>query len=43
MAMKSGSDYKESLKQRNINVYAFGEKIKEVTAHPLFQPHVEAA
>ena len=43
MAMKNGIDYKESLKKRNIKVYAFGEKIDEIVDHPLFMPHVEAA
>lgn len=43
MALKDANAYKESLKSRNIKVYAFGEKIEGVTEHPLFRPHVEAA
>lgn len=43
MALKDGNSYRESLRALNIKVYAFGEKIDDVVAHPLFQPHINAA
>lgn len=43
MALKTGKEYVESLKQLNAQIYAFGEKIENITEHPLFQPHINAA
>lgn len=43
MALKTGKDYVESLKQLKTEIYAFGEKIEDFTEHLLFQPHINAA
>jgi len=41
--MKTGSEYKESLKALNTRVYAFGEQITDLVDNPLTRPHVNAA
>lgn len=43
--MKTGFEYKESLRKRNIKVYVMGEFIKpeEVIDHPAINPHVNSA
>jgi len=43
MALKTGKEYVESLKQLNTQIYAFGEKIEDFTRHLFFQPHINAA
>jgi len=40
--INSSKDYRNSLKQFHLNLYAFGEKIENVVDHPLFKPHVNA-
>ena len=42
MAMKTGSDYIESLRKLNLNVYLFGEKIKSPVDHPIIAPSMNA-
>jgi 4-hydroxybutyryl-CoA dehydratase/vinylacetyl-CoA-Delta-isomerase len=41
--MMTADEYKESLRRLKRAVYAFGEKIDDVVAHPLTRPHVNAA
>jgi 4-hydroxybutyryl-CoA dehydratase/vinylacetyl-CoA-Delta-isomerase len=41
--MMNGNEYRESLRKLKRDVYAFGDKIDDVTAHPLTRPHVNAA
>ncbi|MCJ7810987.1 MAG: 4-hydroxybutyryl-CoA dehydratase, partial [Dehalococcoidia bacterium] len=41
--MMTADEYKESLRRLKRTVYAFGEKIEDVVAHPLTRPHVNAA
>ena len=43
MPLKNGNDYIESLRDRKMNVYAFGEKIDNIVDNPLFRPHINAA
>ncbi len=40
--IQNSLDYRESLRQIHLNIYAFGEKIDKVIDHPLFVPHVNA-
>ncbi len=40
--INTSTDYRNSLKQFRLNLYAFGEKIENVVDHPLFKPHVNA-
>lgn len=41
--MKTGAEYKESLRQLKTVIYAFGEQITDMVDNPLFQPHINAA
>ncbi|MFW6266023.1 MAG: 4-hydroxyphenylacetate 3-hydroxylase family protein [Halanaerobiales bacterium] len=41
--LKNGEDYKNSLKELNPEIYVMGEKVNDVTTHPLIKPHVESA
>ncbi|MFH1539928.1 MAG: 4-hydroxyphenylacetate 3-hydroxylase family protein [bacterium] len=43
MKIKTGDDYRESLKSLNAEIYVLGEKIKDVTTHPMTRPHVNCA
>jgi 4-hydroxybutyryl-CoA dehydratase / vinylacetyl-CoA-Delta-isomerase len=43
MAQMSGKQYRESLKKLKPVIYYMGEKIDDVTSHPAFKPHVNAA
>jgi 4-hydroxybutyryl-CoA dehydratase/vinylacetyl-CoA-Delta-isomerase len=43
MPQMTGEQYKESLKKLNPVIYYMGEKIDNVTTHPAFIPHVNAA
>ena len=42
MSMKTGAQYIESLRQLNLNVYLFGEKIKSPVDHPMIIPSMNA-
>lgn len=43
MALKSPDEYKESLKELDLEVYLFGEKLEEnIHDHPVISPSVEA-
>jgi len=41
--MKTGEEYKESLRKLNMKVYSFGKKIDNIVDHPMFAPHVNSA
>ena len=43
MPLKTGQDYRESLRELKLNVYVFGEKIDNVVDHPFFRPHINSA
>ena len=43
MAQMNGKQYRASLKKLKPVIYYMGEKIEDVTAHPAFKPHVNAA
>ena len=43
MAQMNGKQYRESLKKLKPVIYYMGEKIDDVTSHPAFKPHVNAA
>lgn len=38
----SGDDYIESLRNRNLNIYLFGEQIDEPVDHPMIRPSINA-
>ena len=42
MPIKSGSDYIDSLRGRNLKVYLFGELVKEPVDHPMIRPSINA-
>ncbi|MBZ4653903.1 MAG: abfD [Peptococcaceae bacterium] len=42
MALKTGEQYKESLRKMRPNIYKFGELIEDVTTHPATRLHVES-
>lgn len=42
MVLKTGEDYINSLKNRNLKVYLFGELIKEPTENPIIKPSINA-
>ena len=42
MTMKTGSEYVESLRKLNLNVYIFGEKIESPVDHPIIIPSMNA-
>ncbi len=41
--MKTGMEYKDSLRSLNTQVYAFGKLVDDLVDNPLFQPHVNSA
>ena len=41
--IKTKADYIESLKRQKLNVYYNGKPVEDVTAHPAFMPHINAA
>src|SRR3990172_3344259 len=41
--MMTGEEYRQSLRALKTQVYALGERIADVTTHPLTRPHVNAA
>ena len=41
-AIRSGDDYIESLRNRNLKVYLFGELVKEPVDHPVIRPSINA-
>ncbi|HBH12704.1 MAG TPA: 4-hydroxybutyryl-CoA dehydratase [Clostridiales bacterium] len=43
MALKTGQEYMNALKQLKPTVYYEGQKIDSVVGHPLIQPHINAA
>jgi 4-hydroxybutyryl-CoA dehydratase/vinylacetyl-CoA-Delta-isomerase len=40
MKIKTGDDYRESLRSRKADIYVLGEKVEDVTVHPVTRPHV---
>lgn len=42
MPIKSGSDYIESLRGRNLKIYLFGELVKDPVDHPMIRPSINA-
>ena len=40
--MKTAEQYRESLRQLNLQVYMFGEKIDNPVDHPIIRPSMEA-
>lgn len=42
MPIKNGSEYIESLRNRNLQVYLFGELVKEPVDHPMIRPSINA-
>ncbi len=42
MALMSGKQYKDSIKDLKVNAYAFGKKIENQLEHPLTAPAIEA-
>ena len=42
MAIKSGAEYIESLRGRNLKIYLFGELVKEPVDHPMIRPSINA-
>jgi len=43
MAIRTGKEYIESLREIRPRVFCFGEEVKDVVNYPLFHPHVHAA
>ena len=42
ISIRSGIEYIESLRGRNLNVYLFGERIEEPVDHPIIRPSINA-
>lgn len=42
MALKTGEQYKESIRKMRPNVYKFGELIEDLTTHPATRLHIES-
>jgi 4-hydroxybutyryl-CoA dehydratase/vinylacetyl-CoA-Delta-isomerase len=42
MPIRNGAEYIESLKNRNLKVYLFGELVKEPVDHPMIRPSINA-
>jgi 4-hydroxybutyryl-CoA dehydratase/vinylacetyl-CoA-Delta-isomerase len=40
--IKSAEDYRESLRNRNLKVYLFGELVENVVDHPIIKPSINA-
>jgi 4-hydroxybutyryl-CoA dehydratase/vinylacetyl-CoA-Delta-isomerase len=43
MEIRTKEDYLQSLREQNHVLYYLGEKVSDVTAHPAFVPHINAA
>ena len=43
MEIRTGRDYRESLRDLKHRVFVFGEKVDDVTAHPSIIPHINSA
>ena len=41
-AIETSDDYRDSLRNRNLNVYYFGELIDEPIDHPIIRPSINA-
>jgi 4-hydroxybutyryl-CoA dehydratase/vinylacetyl-CoA-Delta-isomerase len=41
--MMNGKEYIDSLKDLNLEVYFFGQRIKSIVDEPMFQPHIHTA
>ena len=42
MPIRTGTEYIESLRGRNLKVYLFGELVKEPVDHPMIRPSINA-
>jgi len=42
MALKTKQEYFDSIRQLNTEVYAVGERVKDITEHPCFRPPMES-
>ncbi|HXV51439.1 MAG TPA: 4-hydroxyphenylacetate 3-hydroxylase N-terminal domain-containing protein, partial [Nitrosopumilaceae archaeon] len=42
MPIRTGAEYIESLRGRNLKVYLFGERVKEPVDHPIIRPSINA-
>jgi len=42
MPIKNGLEYIESLRNRNLKVYLFGELVEEPVDHPMIRPSINA-
>ena len=42
ISIRSGIEYIESLRGRNLNVYLFGERVEEPVDHPIIRPSINA-
>ncbi len=40
--IRTGEDYSESLRGRDLKIYLFGELIKEPVDHPIIRPSINA-
>ena len=41
-AIRTGADYIDSLRGRNLTVYLFGERIDNIVDHPMIRPSINA-
>ena len=42
MPIRTGAEYIQSLRGRNLKVYLFGELVKEPVDHPMIRPSINA-
>ena len=42
MPIRSGAEYIQSLRGRNLEVYLFGELVNEPVDHPMIRPSINA-
>ena len=42
MPIRTGAEYIQSLRGRNLKVYLFGERVKEPVDHPIIRPSINA-
>jgi 4-hydroxybutyryl-CoA dehydratase/vinylacetyl-CoA-Delta-isomerase len=42
MPIRSGAEYIQSLRGRSLEVYLFGELVKEPVDHPMIRPSINA-
>ena len=42
VTIRTGAEYIESLRDRNLKVYLFGERVEEPTDHPVIRPSINA-